>query len=63
MRALLLQPANYSQSDLQHAADRLARAIQIPTESFEDFGPIGEDDRWETRGVFLTFLRAEFPEV
>ncbi|KAI1429622.1 peptidase family M20/M25/M40 [Xylaria sp. FL1777] len=42
---------------------RLAGAIHIPTESYDDLGPIGEDFRWETMYDFADYLESTFPLV
>lgn len=41
----------------------LAGAVQVPTESYDDLGPIGEDARWETFGQFHEYLFSAFPLV
>ncbi|KAK3706274.1 hypothetical protein LTR37_012789, partial [Vermiconidia calcicola] len=43
--------------------DRLSGAVQIPTESFDDLGSIGEDSRWEIMYEFAKYLRHTFPRV
>ncbi|GAW04802.1 carboxypeptidase S [Lentinula edodes] len=45
------------------AVNWLAGAIRIPTESYDDFGPIGEDPRWETFKHFHDYLLEAFPLV
>ncbi len=42
---------------------RLSEAVQIPTESYDDLGPIGEDPRWETLYDFQKFLKDTFPRM
>lgn len=42
---------------------RLSGAVQIPTESFDDLGPIGEDERWEIMFGFAAYLKKTFPEA
>jgi Gly-Xaa carboxypeptidase len=42
---------------------RLSAAVQIPTESFDDMGPIGADERWDVFYDFAAYLRATFPLV
>lgn len=42
---------------------RLSGAVQVPTESFDDLGPIGEDKRWETLYDFADYLKKTFPVV
>ncbi|KAL7410316.1 hypothetical protein BDY24DRAFT_400131 [Mrakia frigida] len=45
------------------AIDRLSRAVQIPTVSFDDMGPIDKDSRWEGVANFNNFLDDEFPSL
>ncbi|KAF2805384.1 peptidase family M20/M25/M40 [Mytilinidion resinicola] len=40
---------------------RLAGAVRIPTMSFDDLGPIGEDKRWEVFYDFEAYLKGAFP--
>jgi Gly-Xaa carboxypeptidase len=47
----------------QESCERLSGAIQIPTESFDDLGPVGEDKRWEIMYDFAAYLRTTFPLV
>jgi Gly-Xaa carboxypeptidase len=42
---------------------RLSAAVQIPTESFDDLGPIGDDKRWDVFYNFHHYLNATFPRV
>ena len=42
---------------------RLSGAVQIPSESFDDLGPIGEDPRWEIMYKFADYLKKVFPRV
>ncbi|KAF8582795.1 carboxypeptidase S [Ramaria rubella] len=45
------------------AIDWLGGAVQIPTESFDLMGPIGEDKRWEAFAPFHSYLLEAFPLV
>ncbi|KAK0194169.1 hypothetical protein F5146DRAFT_423415 [Armillaria mellea] len=45
------------------AASLLGGAIQIPGETFDDMGPIGEDSRWEIHHEFHEYLASAFPLV
>ena len=45
----------------QRAIDWLAGAVQIPTESYDQMGEIGEDPRWEAFAPFHTYLLQAFP--
>ncbi|SMR52297.1 unnamed protein product [Zymoseptoria tritici ST99CH_3D1] len=42
---------------------RLSGAVQIPTQSFDDLGPIGEDKRWEVFGPLHKYFEATFPRI
>lgn len=42
---------------------RLSRAIQLPTESYDDMGDIGKDKRWNIMFDFAAYLEATFPHV
>lgn len=55
----------YIVSDLFRDAcvKRLSGAVQIPTESFDDLGTIGEDKRWEIMFDFAIYLKQTFPHV
>ncbi|EIW79241.1 carboxypeptidase S [Coniophora puteana RWD-64-598 SS2] len=44
-------------------AESLGGAVRIPTESFDDMGPIGEDPRWNTFGPLHDYLYSRFPLV
>ncbi|KIY52940.1 carboxypeptidase S [Fistulina hepatica ATCC 64428] len=46
-----------------NAVDGLSRAVQIPTESYDDMGPVGVDARWEVFGTFHDYLQRAFPTV
>ena len=42
---------------------RLSGAVQIPTESFDDLGPVGKDKRWLIMNDFSAYLKSTFPIV
>ncbi|ORX94220.1 vacuolar carboxypeptidase-like protein Cps1 [Clohesyomyces aquaticus] len=42
---------------------RLSGAVQIPTESFDDLGALGEDPRWDVFYPFAAYLEKTFPLV
>ncbi|KAI1776276.1 carboxypeptidase S [Hypoxylon cercidicola] len=42
---------------------RMAGAIQIPSQSYDDMGPIGEDERWDVMFDFAAYLQQTFPLV
>lgn len=43
--------------------ERLAGAVKIPTESFDDMGKVGVDERWDIFFEFATYLEKTFPLV
>ncbi|KAF7354336.1 Carboxypeptidase S [Mycena venus] len=45
---------------LARAISQLSVAVQIPTETFDAMGPIGEDARWQSRGSFVDHLEKSF---
>ncbi|KAJ3515123.1 hypothetical protein NLJ89_g1956 [Agrocybe chaxingu] len=45
------------------ASKRLAGAVQIPTVTFDDMGPAGEDERWAPFEDLHAYLRTTFPAV
>ncbi|KAG2157824.1 uncharacterized protein EDB93DRAFT_1124887 [Suillus bovinus] len=45
------------------AVDWLAGAVRIPTESYDQMGPVGTDPRWEKFGAFHDYLLKAFPLV
>jgi len=45
------------------AIERLSGAVQIPTESFDDMGPVSEDARWNIFNDFATYLAKTYPLV
>jgi Gly-Xaa carboxypeptidase len=42
---------------------RMQGAVQIPTESFDDMGKVGEDSRWDVFIEFHDYLKKIFPLV
>ncbi|KAI3393062.1 hypothetical protein diail_4771 [Diaporthe ilicicola] len=42
---------------------RMANAIQIATQSYDNMGPIGEDERWDVFFPFAAYLEKTFPLV
>ncbi|KAH7324729.1 carboxypeptidase S [Stachybotrys elegans] len=42
---------------------RLSGAVKIPSESYDDLGPVGEDKRWDTMYDVAAYLKATFPAV
>ncbi|KAG8947281.1 hypothetical protein FRC04_010857 [Tulasnella sp. 424] len=45
------------------AAEALGGAIRIPTESFDEWGPVESDPRWANLSLFHTYLEAIFPRT
>ncbi|KAL0961074.1 hypothetical protein HGRIS_006057 [Hohenbuehelia grisea] len=45
------------------AYQNLQGAVRIPTETFDDFGPPGEDPRWDSRLKLHDYLSERFPLV
>ncbi|KAF8187111.1 hypothetical protein BJ912DRAFT_970122 [Pholiota molesta] len=45
------------------AANRLAGAVRIPTMSFDDMGPVDEDERWAPFEDMHNYLRNTFPLI
>ncbi|KJA20923.1 hypothetical protein HYPSUDRAFT_68096 [Hypholoma sublateritium FD-334 SS-4] len=45
------------------AANRLAGAVRIPTMSFDDMGPVDEDERWAPFKDMHEYLRSTFPLI
>ncbi|KAI2641495.1 peptidase family M20/M25/M40 [Hypomontagnella submonticulosa] len=48
---------------LNETVARMAGAIQIPTQSYDDLGPVGEDERWDKLFDFAAYLQKTFPLV
>ena len=48
---------------LNASIGRVAGAVQIATQSYDDLGPVGEDERWETLFPFAEYLEKTFPLV
>jgi Gly-Xaa carboxypeptidase len=42
---------------------KMQGAVQIPTESFDDMGKVGEDERWDIFEDFHAYLEEAFPLV
>ncbi|KAI9440737.1 carboxypeptidase S [Lactarius indigo] len=43
------------------AVEWLGGAVRVPTESYDNMGPIGVDERWEVFGPFHDYLLRSFP--
>lgn len=48
---------------LNASVPRLAGAVQIPTQSYDDMGVVGEDPRWDVMYDIAAYLEATFPLV
>ncbi|KAF7797259.1 hypothetical protein EIP86_008452 [Pleurotus ostreatoroseus] len=54
----------HNQPAFQHSAiEALGGAVRVPTESYDDLGPVGEDPRWDTFADLHVFLESTFPRV
>ncbi|KAI0443599.1 peptidase family M20/M25/M40 [Xylaria telfairii] len=64
-RPALSEMEEYLRSDKfrDDAIERLAGAVRIPTQSYDDLGPIGEDPRWDTMYDLADYLKSTFPLV
>lgn len=66
-----LVPQGYSNLDFilhdddfaKRELERFQGAIQIPTQSYDDLGPVGKDDRWDIFYNFSSYLETAYPEV
>jgi Gly-Xaa carboxypeptidase len=47
----------------EESIERLSHAVQISTESFDNMGEIGEDERWDVFYPFAAYLKSTFPQV
>ncbi|QRV93992.1 Gly-Xaa carboxypeptidase [Ceratobasidium sp. AG-Ba] len=45
------------------AAEWLGGAVRIPTESYDNMGPVGDDDHWVVFDKFHKYLEEQFPNV
>ncbi|KAL2823576.1 hypothetical protein BDW59DRAFT_163153 [Aspergillus cavernicola] len=43
--------------------NKLSKIIQIPSESYDDLGPIGEDPRWDVFYQVEEYIKAQYPTV
>jgi hypothetical protein len=58
-----LERALHSEDYLRGSVERLSGAVQIPTESFDDMGLVGEDPRWDVFQEFHDYLAKVYPNV
>jgi Gly-Xaa carboxypeptidase len=58
-----LEELLFSKEYEQASAERLTGAVQVPTESFDDMGPVGQDPRWDIFRQFHDYLETTFPRV
>ncbi|KAI1188302.1 peptidase family M20/M25/M40 [Nemania serpens] len=47
----------------RETVERMANAIGIPTETFDDLGLVGEDPRWDNMYKLAEYLKKAFPAV
>lgn len=61
----LVQMEKYFDTDTfrSESSARLSGAVQIPTESFDDLGKVGEDRRWDIMFEFAAYLQVKFPAI
>ncbi|KAL1301957.1 hypothetical protein AAFC00_002413 [Neodothiora populina] len=52
-----------SESFEKVSIERLSKAVQVKTQSFDDMGLIGEDKRWDVFYPFAEYLKKTFPLV
>lgn len=58
-----LDVAYSSENFKQKAIQALGDAVRVPTESYDDNGPVGEDSRWDTFAELHRVLEASFPRI
>ncbi|WWC63504.1 uncharacterized protein I303_106107 [Kwoniella dejecticola CBS 10117] len=63
-----IYPQTYNVSSLvvgekERIIDWLAGAVRVNTETFDDFGKVGEDDRWDKFYKFTEYVEESFPLV
>lgn len=51
----------FEQDYAKYSVDKLSKAVQIPTVSYDDMGVPGEDERYEVFYDFQAFVEKEFP--
>lgn len=47
----------------KESIERLSKAVQVKTQSFDDLGEIGDDKRWDVFYPFAEYLKKTFPKV
>ncbi|KAF2482500.1 hypothetical protein BDY17DRAFT_317165 [Neohortaea acidophila] len=47
----------------KESIERHSKAVQIPTQSYDDMGAVGEDSRWDVMFDFQKYLKETFPKV
>jgi Gly-Xaa carboxypeptidase len=53
----------FSEKYKKHSVDVWGGAVKIPTQSFDDFGEVGVDPRYEIFYEFADYLKEKFPTV
>ena len=60
-------PKGYNVSRIWEEKDRivdwLVEAVKIPTEIFDEMGPVDEDPQWRRIGTFQDYLEKSFPKM
>ncbi|KAF8310548.1 carboxypeptidase S [Clavulina sp. PMI_390] len=56
-----LEVVYHTEAFKNRSAAWLSGAVQIPTESYDDLGPVGTDPRWDTFPELHAYLRRAFP--
>ncbi|KAF8312644.1 carboxypeptidase S [Clavulina sp. PMI_390] len=56
-----LETVYHTKSFQNRSAAWLSGAVQIPTESYDDLGPVGTDARWDPFALLHVYLRLSFP--
>lgn len=53
----------FSPQFLEQSSKLLSEAVQLPSESFDDQGPVGQDPRWDRMFALTSLLERQFPLV
>lgn len=53
----------FSPEYLERSAHLLSEAVQLPTESFDGQGPVGQDARWDRMFAITSLLERQFPLI
>lgn len=59
-----LSHEQFQDEDFKSSALKIwSESVQIPTMSYDDMGPVGEDSRWDIFKDFHAYLEKTFPEI